>query len=79
MRVFYFNLFISIALIVGGFFVPPIGVIDGSVLTAVGLLLMFGVIAQIPTILNAVREGKSIKLTKGDFSAAVNSNRELDE
>ena len=58
MRVFYFNLFISIALIVGGFFVPPIGVIDGSVLTAVGLLLMFGVIAQIPTILNAVREGK---------------------
>ena len=79
MRVFYFNQFISIALIVGGFFVPPIGVIDGSVLTAVGLLLMFGVIAQIPTILNAVREGKSIKLTKGDFSAEVNSNRELDE
>lgn len=79
MRVFYFNLFISIALIVGGFFVPPIGVIDGSVLTAVGFLLMFGVIAQIPTILNAVREGKSIKLTKGDFSAEVNSNRELDE
>ena len=79
MRVFYFNLFISIALIVGGFFVPPIGVIDGSVLTAVGLLLMFGVIAQIPTILNAVREGQSIKLTKGDFSAEVNSNRELDE
>ena len=79
MRVFYFNLFISIALIVGGFFVPPIGVIDGSVLTAVGLLLMFGVIAQIPTILNAVSEGKSIKLTKGDFSAEVNSNRELDE
>ena len=79
MRVFYFNLFISIALIVGGFFVPPIGVIDGSVLTAVGLLLMFGVIAQIPTILNAVREGNSITLTKGDISAEVNSNRELDE
>ena len=79
MRVFYFNLFISIALIVGGFLLPPTGIIDGSVLTAVGELLMFGVIAQIPTILNAVREGKSIKLTKGDFSAEVNSNRELDE
>ena len=79
MKAFYLNLFVSIALIVGGFFVPPVGIIDGSVLTAVGLLLMFGVIAQIPTILNAVREGKSIKLTKGDFSAEVNSNRELDE
>ena len=79
MKTFYFNLTVSVLLIVGGVLVPPVGVIDGSVLTAVGLLLMFGVIAQIPTILNAVREGKSIKLTKGDFSAEVNSNRELDE
>ena len=39
MRVFYFNLFISIALIVGGFLLPPMGIIDGSVLTAVGELL----------------------------------------
>lgn len=73
MKVFYLNLFVSIALIVGGFFVPPVGVIDGSVLTAVGLLLMFGVIAQIPTILNAVREGKSIKLQKGDFGVEVSA------
>lgn len=71
MRVFYLNLFVSLALIIGGFFVPPVGIIDGSVLTAVGLLLMFGVIAQIPDILNAVREGKSFKLQKGDFSAEV--------
>lgn len=61
MRVFYFNLFISIALIVGGFLLPPTGIIDGSVLIAVGELLMFGVIAQIPRILDAVRNGKSFK------------------
>lgn len=42
----------------GGFFVPPLGVIDGSVITSVGLLLMFAVVAQIPDVLNAVREGK---------------------
>ena len=64
MRVFYFNLFISIALIVGGFLLPPTGIIDGSVLTAVGELLMFGVIAQIPRILDAVRNGKSFKFQK---------------
>lgn len=73
MRVFYMNLAVSIALIVGGFFVPPLGIIDGSVLTAVGLLLMFGVIAQIPAILDAVRAGKSIKLQKGDFSVDVSA------
>ncbi|MCQ2294045.1 MAG: hypothetical protein MJZ67_00175 [Bacteroidales bacterium] len=39
---------VSIALIVGGFFVSPLGVIYGSVLTAVGLLLLFSVIEKIP-------------------------------
>lgn len=58
----------SIALIVGGFFVPPLGVIDGSVLTAVGLLLMFSVIAKIP---EAIKAGKSVKISKGDSSLEI--------
>lgn len=74
MKVFYFNLVTSILLIVGGFFVPPIGEIDGSVLTAVGLLLMYGVLAQVPKILETVRDGKSIKLQKGDFSVDVTAD-----
>ena len=74
MRVFYFNLFISIALIVGGFLLPPTGIIDGSVLTAVGELPMFGVLAQIPSILDAVRNGKSIKVTKGDSSVEISAS-----
>ena len=41
--------FVSVGLIVGGFFVPPMGVIDGSVLTAVGELLLF------PTLLYGYR------------------------
>lgn len=45
------------------FLVPPVGVIDGSVLTAVGLLLMFATLAQVPTIVEAARNGKCIKLT----------------
>ena len=74
MRVFYFNLFISIALIVGGFLLPPTGIIDGSVLTAVGELLMFGVLAQIPMILDAVRNGKSFKFQKGDSSVEISAS-----
>lgn len=68
MKVFYLNLVVGIALIVGGFFVPPLGVIDGSVLTAVGLLLMFSMIEKIP---EAIKAGKSVKISKGDFTAEV--------
>lgn len=73
MKVFYLNLAVSILLIVGGFFVPPLGIIDGSVITAVGELLLFGVLAQIPSILNAIRDGKSIKLQKGDLELEVSA------
>lgn len=79
MKVFYFNLAVSIALIVGGFILPPTGIIDGSVLTAVGLLLMFAVIAQIPSILDSVQKGKSIKLQKGDFSVEASGTEATNE
>ena len=39
--VFWIAFVVSIGLIVGGFFVPPLGVIDGSVLTATGILSTF--------------------------------------
>lgn len=68
MKIFHVLLTVSILLIVGGFFVPPIGVIDGSVLSAVGLLLMFATIDKIP---EAIKAGKSVKISKGDFSAEV--------
>ena len=38
---FLVSFFVSVGLIVGGFFVPPMGVIDGSVLTAIGEILLF--------------------------------------
>lgn len=61
---------LCVALIVGGFFCPPIGQIDGSVLTAVGLLILFATIEKIP---EAVKAGNCIKVQKGDFSAEVSS------
>ena len=71
MKTFYFNLIVSVLLIVGGFLVPPVGVIDGSVLTAVGLLLMFSVVEKIP---DAIKAGRSIKLSKGDSSVEISSS-----
>lgn len=63
--------FVSVGLIIGGFFVPPIGIIDGSVLTAIGELLMF------PTLLYAFRAlelGYKFKLQKGDMSVEVHKH-----
>ena len=58
----------SLALIIGGFLVPPMGVIDGSVLTAVGELFAF------PALLygfRAVELGLEVKLTRGDTSLEI--------
>ena len=74
MKAFYLTLAISLLLIIGGFLLPPMGIIDGSVLTAVGELLMFGVLAQVPTLIDAAKNGKSVKISKGDFSAEVTSS-----
>ena len=68
MKVFYINLVVSILLIVGGFFCPPMGSIDGSVLTAVGLLLLFSFVEKLP---EAIAAGKSVKIQKGDTSLEV--------
>ena len=60
--------FASVVLMVGGFFTPPQGVIDGSVLTASGELLLF------PTLLYAFRAlelGYKIKFSKGDASVEI--------
>ena len=76
MKVFYLTLAISLLLIIGGFLLPPMGIIDGSVLTAVGELLMFGVLAQMPMLIDAAKNGKSVKISKGDFTAEVTSSDE---
>ena len=65
--------FVSVGLIIGGFFVPPMGVIDGSVLTAVGELLLF------PTLLygfRAVELGMRVKFQKGETSVSIDKGRE---
>ena len=74
MKTFYLTLAISLLLIVEGFLLPPMGIIDGSVLTAVGELLMFGVLAQVPALISAAKNGKSIKVTRGNSSIEVSSS-----
>lgn len=65
---FVLSFFVSVGLIIGGFFTPPMGVIDGSLLTAIGELILF------PTLLYAFRAlelGYKIKFKRGDTSVEV--------
>lgn len=79
MKTFYTTLVLSILLLVGGFLSPPMGIIDSSVLTAVGLLLSFATLAQLPQTLKAIAQGRTIRLTKGDLTAEVKSDHSTAE
>ncbi len=68
-------LVVSIGLIVGGFLVPPTGVIDGSVLTGVGELFGFAALAQIHSL---VARGKGVKIQHGATSVSVGDEDDFD-
>lgn len=72
MKVFNVTFVLSVLLIIGGFLCPPIGVIDNSVLSAVGLLLMFATVEKIP---DAIKAGRSFKVSKGDITLEATSDR----
>lgn len=76
---FWVCLTISIALIAGGFFTPPMAKIDGSVLTAVGELFGF---ATLEVVIIAIKKGIDARVTHGKTTVAVgdlNTKGENDE
>ena len=62
---------ISMLLIVAGFLLPPMGMIDGSVLTAVGEILLFPVIIYG---FRAIELGLEVKIQKGDTSVEIHKD-----
>ena len=62
---FWICLIFSIGLIVAGFCVPPMGIIDGSVLTAVGILFGFASLTQIPVIIEVAGY---VRMANGDMT-----------
>lgn len=71
--IFYICLGIAILLFIGGFFCPPKGVIDGSVLTASGILLGFaalGVAGQ------NLANGKEVTFKKDDINLTIGDEDE---
>lgn len=64
--------FISVALIVISFFLPPQGVIDPSVFAGVGEIFAF---AALGTVIKAIDAEKSVTLSHGDTSITINGKK----
>lgn len=68
---FWVCLATSLVLIGLGFVVPPMGNIDGSVLTAVGELFGFATLAVVA---DAIREGYDAKVSHGNTSIEITND-----
>lgn len=67
---FWVCLVISISLIIASFCVPPMGIIDGSILAAVGELFGFSALA---TVIQAIDKGADVTLNHGNTSMQLNN------
>ena len=61
----------SIILIISSFFIPPLGILDGSVLAAVGELEGLGVLW---IVMRAVEKGTAASFKKGDVEVDIKDN-----
>ena len=69
--VFMVCLAVSIGLMVGGFFTPPQGVIDGSIITSSGLLLGF---AALGFGFRVIELGYDLKISHGNTNVEINND-----
>jgi hypothetical protein len=74
--IFFVCLGFSLALFVGGFFCPPMGVIDGSVLKAGGILLGFATLAVAG---QNLANGKDVIFHHGETGVTIGDNDNKEE
>ena len=65
---FLFCTVISIGLIIASFFIPPLAVIDGSVLAAVGEIFAFAALGEVAA---AIERGHSASISHGNTTIEI--------
>lgn len=65
----------SVVLIFVSFFTPPMWIIDGSVIAATGELFAFATLFKLPNLIQSIKDGKEIKLKRGETEVSVKSSK----
>lgn len=72
-NVFLLCLITSVGLIIASFFIPPLAVVDGSVLAAVGELFGFAALAEVAA---AIERGHSASISHGNTTIEIKKEDE---
>lgn len=72
-NVFLICLVVSLGLIIASFFIPPLAVVDGSVLAAVGEIFGFAALGEVAA---AIERGHSASISHGNTTISINKEEE---
>ena len=67
---------VMIFLMVFGFFSPPQGIIDNSILLASSELLGFAVLFKLPNMIKSIRDGRSLHIHHNNTDVEVTSEKD---
>lgn len=70
-NVFLICLVVSLGLIIASFFIPPLAVVDGSVLAAVGEIFGFAALGEVAA---AIERGHSASISHGNTTISINKD-----
>jgi hypothetical protein len=74
------SMLVSIFLLVAGFFMPPQGVIDGSVLMGIGEIIAgAAILSFLSNLPEYIKAGASAKLSKGDLNLELQGKKKEEE
>jgi formate hydrogenlyase subunit 4 len=74
-NVFLMCLIVALGLIITSFFIPPLAVVDGSVLAAVGEIFAFAALGEVAA---AIERGHSASITHGNTTIEIKKEEEED-
>ena len=69
---------IMIFLMIFGFFSPPQGIIDNSILLASSELLGFAVLFKLPNMIKSIRDGRALHIHHNNTDVEVTSEKDCD-
>ncbi len=74
-NVFLICLVVALGLIITSFFIPPLAVIDGSVLAGVGEIFAFAALGEVAA---AIERGHSASITHGNTTIEIKKEEDED-